>query len=141
MHLVETSSATPVHISDLGLYVSSQAPVYITSAQLKESLVLSELRRLGAVRVSKGSPSRAERAAPPAPIASTRGVAFQAPAPKGVRNPPAPAQRPARVAPPTSPPAKKDAPQSSRRASADAGTKASKTSQELRESPDGDGKR
>lgn len=132
MYLVETSSSTPVHLSDLGVYVSAQEPAHITQAQLKTSVVLAELRRIGTVRVSKGSPSRTVRAPPAPSVVTTKTTAFQAPGAKGVRNAPAPLQRPARAAPPVTPPAMAVASQSPRKAAVGDGSdvKASKTSRE-----------
>lgn len=108
-YLVETDSATPVAVQDLGIFVSKQKPVFITQAQLKSSLLLSELRSIGTLRVSKASPARDVRATPPA-LPKPAKIEYQAPAPKGVHKPPAPPQRPARVAPPRRPPPKPDAP-------------------------------
>lgn len=108
-YLVETDSATPVAVRDLGIFVSKQKPVFITQAQLKSSLLLAELKRIGQVRISKGSPAREMRAKPPAPLKPTK-IEYQAPSPKGVHKPPAPPQRPARVAPPRRAPSKPEAP-------------------------------
>lgn len=108
-YLIETDSATPVAVRDLGIFVSKQKPVFITQAQLKSSLLLAELRSIGTLRVSKGSPARDVRATPPAPAKPVK-LEYQAPAPKGVHKPPAPPQRPARVAPPRRAPAKQEAP-------------------------------
>lgn len=109
-YLVETDSATPVAVQDLGILVSKQKPVFITQAQLKSSLLLAELRSIGTLRVSKGSPAREVRAALPTPPKPVK-LEYQAPSPKGVHKPPAPPQRPARVAPPRRAAAKPDVPE------------------------------
>lgn len=116
-YIVETDSATPVPVQDLGIFVSKQKPAFISQEQLKSSLILTELKAIGRIRISKGSPAREVRARPPTP--KPLPVAFQAPAPKGVRKPPAPPQRPARVAPPRRAPSKLDAPMAAPEAPAD----------------------
>lgn len=103
---VETESETPVPIQDLNLFVSKHKPVYISSEQVRSSLILAELRSIGRVRLSSTVRfTRRNKVASPPP------VEFQEPGPKGVHKPPAPPQRPARVAPPKGAPDKKGAAQ------------------------------
>ena len=112
-YIVETESVTPIHIQDLKILVSKTTPVYITEAQLRSSLILTRLKSLGKVQVSEKKEARTVKQVTPTRSIVSKPATFQAPAPKGVRPPPPPAQRPAPVVPPRSMAVKKDAPQPS----------------------------
>ena len=93
-YIVETESATPVHIQDLQIFVSKTTPVYITEAQLRSSLILTRLKSIGKVQVSEKKEARTVKQVVQPRSFASKPAASQAPAPKGVRSPPPPPQRP-----------------------------------------------